>query len=83
MYDVVLKADLLELNKNIYDTSLSYLKQKEMQKIIRRRTTEKLELLKCLLQNRFIDYDCYSEMMNRTEYDYREAQLYCIGLRSI
>ena len=82
MFDVNLRDDLLNLNKadNINDLSFN---RKEMIKIIKCRTADKISLLNYLFSYNVIDDDCYRELLQRTESDYRKANLYLIGLCNI
>lgn len=82
MFDVILRNDLLNLNKvdNINDLSFN---RKEMRKIIKCRTADKISLLNYLLSYNVIDDDCYRELLQRTESDCRKANLYLLGLYNI
>ena len=82
MYDVILRDDLLNINKSDNINNLTF-NRKEMIKIIRNRTQDKISLLNFLLSYNVIDDDCYRELLQRTESDYRKANLYLIGLCNI
>lgn len=82
MFDVILKNDLLNLNKADNINNLTF-NRKEITKIIRNRTQEKLLIINFLFSNNLIDADCYQELLKRTENDYRKANLYLIGLCNI
>lgn len=79
MFDEEMRKDLLEMNKGVSDITTANYVRDNMRKIIKRRTREKIDLLNLLLQYNAIDIDCYTEMMQRAEYDYRKGQLYLIG----
>lgn len=83
MFDEEMRNDLLNLNVGVSDITTTNYVRNEMRNIIKRRTREKIDLLNMLLQYNAIDIDCYTEMMQRAEYDYRKAQMYLIGLCSI
>lgn len=82
MYDVILRNDLLNLNKadNINDLSFNH---KEMKKIIKCRTQDKISLINFLLSYNVIDGDYYQELLKRIQSDYKRANLYLLGLCNI
>lgn len=81
MYDVILKNDLLNFRKAENIDSLKF-NRKEMQKIIKCRTRDKIDLVNFLLLYNAIDYECYKELLERTKSDFRKANLYLMGLCS-
>ena len=83
MFDLEMRDDLLNMNKGVSDITTANYIRGEMRKIIRRRTQEKVDLLNILLQNNAIDINCYIEMMDRAQNDYRKGLLYLVGLCSI
>lgn len=82
MYDVVLRDDLLNLNKADNINNLTF-NHKEMIKIIKNRTRDKISLINFLVSYNLIDDDCYRELLQRTENDYKKANLYLMGLCNI
>ena len=83
MYDVVLREDLINLNKSAYTVDDIEFNRKEMKKIIKCRTQDKISLINFLQTYNIIDNDYYQELLKRTENDYRKANLYLIGLCNI
>lgn len=82
MYDVILRDDLINLTKADNINSLNY-NRKEMIKIIKCRTEDKISLLNFLLSYNVIDGNYYQELLERTQSDYRKANLYLLGLCNI
>lgn len=82
MFDIILRNDLLNLNKADNINDLNYNKR-EMIKIIRNRTQDKISLLNFLLSHNLIDDNFYRELLQRTENDYKKANLYLLGLCNI
>lgn len=82
MYDVILRNDLINLNKtqNINDLHFN---RNEMRRLISCRTQDKLSLLKFLLSCDAIDYECYQECVKHTENDFKLATKYSLGLCNI
>lgn len=80
MYDRYLLEDLKGFKQgsdNIYELQYRY---ETIYKIIRNRTLEKVNILKYLLSNNFIDRELYNELLNRAKSDYKKSHLYLIGL---
>ena len=82
MFDIILRNDLLNLNKSYNINDLNY-NCKEMKKIIKCRTQDKISLLNFLQTYNLIDNDYYQELLKRTKRDYRKANLYLLGLCNI
>lgn len=82
MFDVILRDDLLNLNKADNINNLTF-NRKEMRKIIKCRTADKIAILNFLQTYNLIDDDCYRDLLQRTESDYRKANLYLVGLCNI
>lgn len=83
MYDLCLLEDLKEFkqgSENIYDLQYRY---RNMVKIIKNRTKEKVNILRYLLSNNFIDIEFYSELLNRTKSDYKKSLLFVFGIVSL
>ena len=83
MYDVMLRDDLLNLNKNLYNIDTINYRRAEMKKIISNRTQDKLWLLNYLLGVGVIDNTWYEELLHRVEIDYKTALSYLFGLCKI
>ena len=83
MFDETLREDLLNIDvgANTIDT-INY-RRREILKIIKCRTEDKISILNFLFQNNAIDYDCYTEMMYRAKSDYKRGHLYLLGLCDI
>lgn len=82
MYDVILRDDLLNINKSDNINNLTF-NRKEMIEIIKCRTRDKISLINYLFSYNVIDDDCYRELLQRTENDYKKANLYLVGLCNI
>lgn len=82
MFDIILKNDLLNLNRTDNINALNF-NRKEMKKIIKCRTQDKIEFLNFLLSYNVIDYDFYQELLERAKNDFKKANLYLMGLCSI
>lgn len=83
MYDMILREDLLNLNKGAYTIEDVNFRNTEMKKIIKCRTKDKIEFLNFLLSYNVIDYDFYQELLERAKNDFKKANLYLMGLCSI
>ena len=82
MYDVILRDDLINLNKADNINSVNF-NRKEMVKIVKCRTEDKISLLNFLQTYNLIDSDYYQELLERAQSDYRKANLYLLGLCNI
>ena len=83
MYDVELREELLNFKKGIHNiNTLNYLK-KDMKKIIKCRTQDKIDLLNYLLNIDLIGIDTYTEFLQHTKSDFLLANKYVLGLCSI
>ena len=82
MYDVILRDDLLNINKSDNINNLTF-NRKEMIEIIRCRTQDKISLINFLQKYNLIDNDYYQELLERTQSDYIKANLYLLGLCNI
>lgn len=83
MYDVELREELLNFKKGIHNiNTLNYLK-KEMKKIIKCRTQDKIDLLNYLLNIDLIDFYMYKKCLQYTQDDFVIANRYLLGLCSI
>lgn len=78
MYDKVMLAELQELKKgdNIY-----YIqdKHKNIKKIIKNRTQDKINFLNLLFDNKLIDINLYNDLLFRVQSDLRKSYLYIFG----
>lgn len=83
MYDKCLKADLqdfrLSVVDNIYTLEEVY---KNIKKVIKNRTSEKIIFLKYLLDSNIICWELYEELRKRVENDFKLAILYILGLET-
>ena len=79
MYDVILLEDLKSFKTgadNIYELQNRY---RDIIKIIKNRTKDKLYLLHLMKEYNFVDIDVYNELLKRVQYDYKSSLLYLIG----
>ena len=79
MYDVILLENLKSFKTgadNIYELQNRY---RDIIKIIKNRTKDKLYLLHLMKEYNFVDTDVYNELLKRVQYDYKSSLLYLIG----
>ena len=79
MYDLILLEDLKNFKKgfdNIYELECKY---RDIIKIIKNRTKEKLYLLQIMQEHNVINTELYKELLERAQYDYKLSFLYLIG----
>ena len=79
MYDVILLENLKSFKAgadNIYELQNRY---RDIIKIIKNRTKDKLYLLHLMKEYNFVDTDVYNELLKRVQYDYKSSLLYLIG----
>ena len=79
MYDVILLENLKSFKTgadNIYELQNRY---RDIIKIIKNRTKDKLYLLHLMKEYNFVDIDVYNELLKRVQYDYKSSLLYLIG----
>ena len=76
MFDIILKNDLLNINRVDNINAINF-NRKEMKKIIRCRTQDKIEFLKFLLSYNVIDGDFYQELLKRAKNDFKKANRCC------
>ena len=80
MYDKSLQMNLQDFKKgidNIYDLKESY---RNIRKIVRNRTKEKLNFLNYLQDNNIISRKMHQELIERVNYDLKISNLYIMGL---
>lgn len=83
MYDMILREDLLNLNKGAYTIEDVNFRNTEMKKIIKCRTQDKIEFLNFLLSYNVIDDGFYQELLERAKSDFKKSNLYLLGLCQI
>lgn len=83
MYDMILREDLLNLNKGAYTIEDVNFRNTEMKKIIKCRTKDKIEFLKFLLSYNVIDDGFYQELLEKAKSDFKKSNLYLLGLCQI
>ena len=79
MYDVILLEDLKSFKTgtdNIYELQNRY---RDIIKIIKNRTKDKLYFLQLMQEYNIVDTDVYNELLERVQSDYRLSFLYLIG----
>ena len=79
MYDVILLEDLKSFKKgsdNIYELEYRY---RNIIKIIKNRTKDKLYFLQLMQEYNVVDTNVYNELLVRVQSDYRLSFLYLIG----
>ena len=79
MYDVILLEDLKSFKKgsdNIYELEYRY---RNIIKIIKNRTKDKLYFLQLIQEYNIVDTNVYNELLERVQSDYRLSFLYLIG----
>ena len=79
MYDVILLENLKSFKTgadNIYELQNRY---RDIIKIIKNRTKDKLYLLKLMLDYNIVNSNIYIELLQRVKSDYRLSFLYLIG----
>ena len=83
MYDVILLEDLKSFKTgadNIYELQNRY---RDIIKIIKSRTKDKLYFLQLIQEYNKIDTDLYNELLERVKSDYRLSFLYLIGMAQL
>ena len=79
MYDPILLEDLKSFKTgtdNIYELQNRY---RDIIKIIKNRTKDKLYFLQLMQEYNIVDTDVYNELLERVQYDYKLSFLYLIG----
>lgn len=79
MYDPILLEDLKSFKTgtdNIYELQNRY---RDIIKIIKNRTKDKLYFLQLMKEYNIVDTDVYNELLERVETDYKLSLLYLIG----
>lgn len=79
MYDKELYSDLISYKASI--TNINYIPEltKDINKILNRRTNDKIFFIKMLLSDNVIDKTLYAELYKRIQDDYKKAILYIRG----
>ena len=79
MYDLILRDDLKNFKRgadNIYELKCRY---RDIIKIIKNRTKDKLDFLKMMVEYDVINADLYNELLLRAKSDYKLSFIYLIG----
>lgn len=79
MYDEMLRQDLISYKASI--TNINDIPQltKDINKILNRRTNDKIFFIKMLLTDNIIGKTLYDELYSRIQNDYKKASLYIRG----
>lgn len=83
MYDAVLRQDLIDFRKSLYNIDEYRDRYKQMQKIIQCRTEDKIYFLRLLLNGSIINEELYQELYNRVRSDYNKSCRYILSFCQI